>query len=142
MPPARVSPGRTLLQAVATVGWRAPTLIQAHTIREALTGKDVLARARTGSGKTGAYVLSVLNSILAAKRDGGFDADAEPAVRAVVLVPTKELSQQASKDIATLAQFCGRAIAVVDTTGDDALDRGRAMLAERPDIVVGTPTRV
>jgi hypothetical protein len=57
-----------ILQAVAKLGWKTPTLIQAHAIREARTGKDLLARARTGSGKTGAYALAILNTLLVEKK--------------------------------------------------------------------------
>jgi superfamily II DNA/RNA helicase len=58
----------SILQAVAKLGWKTPTLIQAHAIREARTGKDLLARARTGSGKTGAYALAILNTLLVEKK--------------------------------------------------------------------------
>ncbi|NXS12244.1 DDX56 helicase, partial [Neodrepanis coruscans] len=53
-----------LLRAVAELGWAAPTAIQAQAIPLALEGRDVLARARTGSGKTGAYGLPVLQRVL------------------------------------------------------------------------------
>jgi len=54
-------------QAIAKLGWRKPTMIQSHVIKHALAGKDILARARTGSGKTGAYALAMLHSVLTAK---------------------------------------------------------------------------
>jgi ATP-dependent RNA helicase DDX56/DBP9 len=120
--------------------WKAPTLIQAHAIREAKTGKDILARARTGSGKTGAYALAALNSILVDKATEGDGAAAQ--IRALVLVPTKELSKQAARNINELAQCCAGEVSVVDLSSGDALKEYRSVLAERPDIVVGTPTRV
>ncbi|NXF83734.1 DDX56 helicase, partial [Sclerurus mexicanus] len=53
-----------LLRAVAELGWAAPTAIQAQAIPLALEGRDLLARARTGSGKTGAYGLPLLHKLL------------------------------------------------------------------------------
>ena len=57
-----------ILQAIATLGWSTPTLIQEKAIPLALEGKDVLARARTGSGKTAAYSIPVIQKILQAKQ--------------------------------------------------------------------------
>lgn len=55
-------------QAIAKLGWVKPTLIQDKAITLALEGKDVLARARTGSGKTGAYVIPIVQKILRSKQ--------------------------------------------------------------------------
>lgn len=57
-----------LFQAVADLGWSQPTLIQEKAIPLALEGKDLLARARTGSGKTAAYAIPVIQRILASKQ--------------------------------------------------------------------------
>lgn len=57
-----------LLQAVAKLNFRSPTLVQRKAIPLALDGKDVLARAKTGSGKTAAYLLPVLHSLLKKKK--------------------------------------------------------------------------
>lgn len=57
-----------LFQAVADLGWSQPTLIQEKAIPLALEGKDLLARARTGSGKTAAYAVPVIQRILASKQ--------------------------------------------------------------------------
>ena len=56
-----------LTQALADLGWAQPTLIQERAIPLALEGKDLLARARTGSGKTAAYAVPVIQRILASK---------------------------------------------------------------------------
>ena len=56
------------LQAIATLGWSSPTLIQEKAIPLALEGKDILARARTGSGKTAAYAIPVIQHILQCKQ--------------------------------------------------------------------------
>ena len=65
------SPAVVLIQAVADLGWSQPTLIQEKAIPLALEGKDLLARARTGSGKTAAYAMPVIQRILASKQVSG-----------------------------------------------------------------------
>ena len=169
---------------MAELGWAAPTAIQAEAIPLALEGRDLLARARTGSGKTGAYGLSLLQHLLRVKevsgRRGGCcgvpglwgvwgvgwghrgvsgdgrvlrdvqagvgavghtapvgalpGAGAAPpcpgsdgaggwaqapsavaqAVRALVLVPSKELGQQVVRSLRQLAAFCARDVRVAD----------------------------
>lgn len=74
------------------MGWSRPTLIQEKAIPLALEGKDLLARARTGSGKTAAYAIPMLQLLLH-KETGPV---MEQTVRVLVLVPTKELAWQAS----------------------------------------------
>lgn len=60
------------LQAIALLGWSKPTLIQEKAIPLAIDGKDILARARTGSGKTGAYAIPVIQKILDHKKVRNF----------------------------------------------------------------------
>ncbi|KAI5781207.1 ATP-dependent RNA helicase dbp9 [Geopyxis carbonaria] len=126
-----------LLQGIAKAAFAAPTLVQAKAIPLALAGKDILARARTGSGKTAAYLIPLLQGILKAKSSD----DATAAIRALVLVPTKELAEQVLRMAETLAAACGKAVRVVNiaTSAGDAVQR--ALLAERPDVVVATPAR-
>ena len=53
-----------LLKAVSTLGWKEPTLVQEKGIPLALDGKDILAKARTGTGKTGAYLIPIINNLI------------------------------------------------------------------------------
>ncbi|XP_059213331.1 probable ATP-dependent RNA helicase DDX56 [Centropristis striata] len=126
-----------LLKAVADLGWSQPTLIQEKAIPLALEGKDLLARARTGSGKTAAYAIPVIQRILASKQ-----SVREQDVRALILVPTKELGQQVQTMIRQLTAFCSRDVRVADITGKADLSAQRPILMEKPDVVVGTPSRV
>ncbi|XP_060764806.1 probable ATP-dependent RNA helicase DDX56 [Neoarius graeffei] len=126
-----------LLKAVADLGWAQPTLIQEKAIPLALDGKDLLARARTGSGKTAAYAMPLIQRILTAKQ-----TVREQAVRALVLVPTKELGQQAQAMIRQLTAYCSRDVRVADISGKAELSAQRPILMEKPDVVVGTPSRV
>ncbi|XP_053944877.1 probable ATP-dependent RNA helicase DDX56 [Cuculus canorus] len=129
-----------LLRAVAELGWAAPTAIQAEAIPLALEGRDVLARARTGSGKTGAYGLPLLQHILRVKEAPS--AAAAQAVRALVLVPSKELGLQVVGALRRMAAFCARDVRVADLCAHADLAAQRPVLMELPDVVVGTPGRV
>ncbi|XP_074546554.1 putative ATP-dependent RNA helicase DDX56 [Halichoeres trimaculatus] len=126
-----------LLKAVADLGWSRPTLIQEKAIPLALEGKDLLARARTGSGKTAAYAVPVIQRILTSKQ-----SVREQDVRALILVPTKELGQQVQAMIRQLTAFCSRDVRVADISGKVDLSAQRPILMEKPDVVVGTPSRV
>ncbi|XP_034565413.1 probable ATP-dependent RNA helicase DDX56 [Notolabrus celidotus] len=126
-----------LLKAVADLGWSQPTLIQEKAIPLALEGKDLLARARTGSGKTAAYAVPVIQRILTSKQ-----SVREQDVRALILVPTKELGQQVQAMIRQLTAFCSRDVRVADISGKADLSAQRPILMEKPDVIVGTPSRV
>uniref|UniRef100_A0A671PX46 Probable ATP-dependent RNA helicase DDX56 n=1 Tax=Sinocyclocheilus anshuiensis TaxID=1608454 RepID=A0A671PX46_9TELE len=126
-----------LLKALADLGWSQPTLIQEKAIPLALEGKDLPARARTGSGKTAAYAIPLIQRILTSKQ-----TVREQAVRAVVLVPTKELGQQVQTMIRQLTAFCGRDVRVADISGKADISAQKPILMEKPDIVVSTPSRV
>ncbi|CAB1418392.1 unnamed protein product [Pleuronectes platessa] len=126
-----------LLKAVADLGWSQPTLIQEKAIPLALEGKDILARARTGSGKTAAYAMPVIQRILASKQ-----SVREQDVRALVLVPTKELGRQVQTMMRQLTAFCSRDVRVADISGKADLSSQRPILMEKPDVIVGTPSRV
>ncbi|KAG7322548.1 hypothetical protein KOW79_013894 [Hemibagrus wyckioides] len=126
-----------ILKAVADLGWAQPTLIQEKAIPLALDGKDLLARARTGSGKTAAYAVPLIQQILTSKQ-----TVREQAVRALVLVPTKELGQQVQAMIRQLTAYCARDVRVADISGKAEVSAQRPILMEKPDIVVGTPSRV
>ncbi|XP_052463574.1 probable ATP-dependent RNA helicase DDX56 [Carassius gibelio] len=126
-----------VLKALADLGWSQPTLIQEKAIPLALEGKDLLARARTGSGKTAAYAIPLIQRILTSKQ-----TVREQAVRALVLVPTKELGQQVQSMIRQLTAFCSRDVRVADISGKADISAQKPILMEKPDIVVGTPSRV
>ncbi|KAJ8339482.1 hypothetical protein SKAU_G00362680 [Synaphobranchus kaupii] len=126
-----------LLKALADLGWAQPTLIQEKAIPLALDGKDLLARARTGSGKTAAYAVPIIQRILTSKQ-----TVREQAVRALILVPTKELGQQVQTMVRELTAFCARDVRVADISGKADLSAQRPILMEKPDVVVGTPSRV
>ncbi|KAE8154866.1 ATP-dependent RNA helicase dbp9 [Aspergillus avenaceus] len=127
-----------LRQALIKEKFTKPTLVQAKAIPLALEGKDILARAKTGSGKTAAYVLPILQTILQKKA-------ADPSLKAttgLILVPTRELAEQVQNVVATFSVFCGKDIRSVNLTQKVSDAVQRTMLADYPDLVVSTPSRV
>lgn len=124
-----------LLQAVTDMGFLNPTLVQAKAIPLALQGKDILARARTGSGKTAAYCIPIVQKILTIKANGG------NAIRGLVLVPTRELAEQVTRHIRLLVKYATDVKAVNIAQSDVTLASQQAVLAELPDVVVATPSK-
>ncbi|KAE8354908.1 P-loop containing nucleoside triphosphate hydrolase protein [Aspergillus coremiiformis] len=127
-----------LCQALIKEKFTKPTVVQAKAIPLALEGKDILARAKTGSGKTAAYVLPILQTILQKKAT-------DPSLKAttgLILVPTRELAEQVQNVVTTFAAFCGKDVHSVNLTQrvSDAVQR--TLLADYPDLVVSTPARV
>lgn len=125
-----------LVQAVAKQSFEKPTLVQRKAIPLALAGQDVLCKAKTGSGKTAAYVLPVLSGILKRKA-----TDPTPFTSALILVPTRELADQVHKAIDAFSAFCTKDIQsakLTDNVSDAVL---RSLLANAPDVIVSTPAR-
>ncbi|KAI1143730.1 DEAD-domain-containing protein [Hypoxylon sp. FL0543] len=125
-----------LLQATAHQNWQTPTLVQSKAIPLAIDGCDVLARAKTGSGKTAAYSLPILQAILKRKQ-----VSSEPYTAALILVPTNELVNQVTKFLESLTSFCSREIKVSKLSDKLSDAAQRAVLSDSPDIVVATPAR-
>ncbi|KAF1964355.1 DEAD-domain-containing protein [Bimuria novae-zelandiae CBS 107.79] len=122
-----------LLRGIKEQKWAAPTAVQAQAIPLALEGKDILARSGTGTGKTAAYLLPILDRILRQKD--------KRVTSAVVLVPTKELARQVSTLAGRLAAYCGQDLKIQSLAGNQSDVVQRAKLAELPDLVVATPAR-
>lgn len=128
---------KRLVKAVSKLGYVYPTQVQSQFIPIALQGKDVLVRSHTGSGKTAAFSLPVLQKILLSKSSGSHSA----SIKAIVLAPTKELCRQIEKHITDLMYYC-RDIISVCSLGDDSSSTLSYKLQSRPDIVVTTPAKL
>lgn len=128
-----------LLKSIALLGWSEPTLIQEKAIPLALEGHDILARARTGSGKTAVFVIPIVNQILKEKLARPHQ---ERKTRAMVLAPSKELCKQIHTNIGQLTSCCSREIKSVDLGMGELNDLKSLLIAEQPDIIVGTPSRI
>ncbi len=119
----------SVLKSLHEMGFTKPTKIQAMLIPAVLAGKDVIGQAKTGTGKTAAFALPVLNG-----------AVKEIAVQALILVPTRELCLQVANEINELAQFTPiRACAVY---GGDRIQSQVDELRKGPQIIVSTPGRL
>ncbi len=120
-----------LLASIETLGYTTMTPVQAQSLPPMLQGRDVIAQAQTGSGKTAAFGLSLLQSI---------DADTI-RLQALVLCPTRELADQVSKAIRKLAANIPN-VKLLTLCGGMPLGPQLASLTHDPHIVVGTPGRV
>lgn len=115
-----------------------PTPIQRVAIPLILEGKDVVARAKTGSGKTFAYLLPLLQKLFTTSED----SKKKIAPSAIVLVPTRELSQQVYKEVRSLIELCRVPLKVVQLTSKMPTSDLRTALAGPPEILVSTPACV
>ncbi len=121
----------TLLRGIQAAGFETPRPIQFDTIPAGLRGRDVLGLAQTGTGKTAAFALPLLNRLLRNRRRGP---------RALVLAPTRELATQIAEEIRTLARFTQLRLVTI-YGGVPAYNQVRS-LRRHPDIIVGCPGRV
>ena len=126
----------SLLRAVAAHGYLEPTPIQSAAIPAVLQGRDVLGSAQTGSGKTGAFALPLLQALE--------NAPPESLRRAalLVLVPTRELATQVGEAFRSLAQHLPRAVKVSIVFGGVSINPQMLRLRGGTDIVVATPGRL
>ena len=119
-------------KAILHKGYKVPTPIQRKAIPIIIQGRDVVAMARTGSGKTAAFLVPMLERLkLHSARVGA---------RALILSPSRELAAQTLKFTKELAKYTDlRACALV---GGDNMDEQFAAMAANPDIIVATPGRL
>ncbi|ANB16629.1 ATP-dependent RNA helicase RhlB [Dokdonella koreensis] len=127
----------SLLSSLHAAGFTRCTPIQALTLPVALTGRDVAGQAQTGTGKTGAFLVAVMNRLLTRaavpeRKDG------EP--RAVILAPTRELAIQIDKDFRNIGRNTGLRSALI--YGGVDYDKQRELLKAGCDIVIATPGRL
>ncbi|GAA5878470.1 hypothetical protein JCM16303_002094 [Sporobolomyces ruberrimus] len=121
---------RELLMGIFEAGFEKPSPIQEEAIPIALTGRDILARAKNGTGKTAAFIIPTLERV-------------NPKVnkiQALLLVPTRELALQTSQVCKTLGKHTGAQVMV--TTGGTTLRDDIMRLGETVHILVGTPGRI
>ncbi|KAF9982877.1 ATP-dependent DNA/RNA helicase [Mortierella antarctica] len=131
-----------LLRGLAKLNFTKPTPVQAKSIPLALSGKDILAKARTGSGKTAAFMLPLIHKILAVKDALPANSPEATATRGLVLVPTVELAGQVTAFTNNILLFCGRAVNVLNIAGKQNDKVQQPLLATMPDIIISTPSRI
>ena len=119
-----------MLATLRQIGYTEPTPIQAATLPVALVGRDVIGQAQTGSGKTAAFAIPVLERLDAQRSE----------VQALVLCPTRELAAQVEAEFERLAK--GSGFGVLAVVGGDPIHRQLEGLKRKPAVVVGTPGRI
>jgi ATP-dependent RNA helicase RhlE len=121
----------SLVRGIRDAGFEDPRPIQAETIPAGLDGRDVLGLAQTGTGKTAAFALPLLDRILESRGKGPL---------ALVIAPTRELASQISEEIRTLSKYTR--VNLVTIYGGVSMRSQINALRRRPEIVVGCPGRV
>ncbi|KAI4269373.1 MAG: hypothetical protein LQ337_007324 [Flavoplaca oasis] len=121
---------RELMMGIFEAGFEKPSPIQEETIPVALTGRDILARAKNGTGKTAAFVIPTLERI----------NPKSAKTQALILVPTRELALQTSQVCKTLGKHLN--LNVMVTTGGTGLKDDIIRLNDAVHIIVGTPGRI
>jgi ATP-dependent RNA helicase DeaD len=119
----------TLIESLAKINFKTPTPIQAQAIPVALEGKDILGTAQTGTGKTGAFGIPLVNYLLKTKKD-----------TALVITPTRELATQVMQ---TMNNLVGRGnIRTALLIGGDSMQKQLKQMRRNPRLIVGTPGRI
>ena len=127
-----MSLSRPILRGLAAVGFSESTPIQKKTIPIALEGKDVIGGAVTGSGKTAAFIIPILERLL-------YRPKKVPTSRVAILMPTRELAVQCFSVAKKLASFTD--ITFCQLVGGFSLREQESVLRNRPDVIIATPGR-
>ena len=120
---------KKLKENIALRGYITPTPIQDQAIQPILEGKDVIGIAETGSGKTAAFLIPLINKILHARQE-----------KALIIVPTRELAVQINDDLKSLSRFLS--VYSCLCIGGASINRQITDLRNNPSIVIGTPGRI
>ena len=120
-----------ILKAVENKGFEETTPIQAQSIPYIMEGRDIIGQAQTGTGKTAAFGIPILEKL----------SHEEKTVQGMVICPTRELAIQVAEEIRELAKF-KRGVEILPIYGGQPIDRQIKALQKRPQIIVGTPGRI
>ena len=119
----------TLIESLAKINFKTPTPIQAKAIPIALAGRDILGTAQTGTGKTAAFGIPIVNFLLKTKK-----------VTALIITPTRELASQVMQ---TMNNLVGRGnITTALLIGGDSMQKQLKQMRRNPRLIVGTPGRI
>ena len=120
---------QTLMDSIAKINFKTPTPIQAQAIPVALEGRDILGTAQTGTGKTAAFGIPLVNFLLKTKKD-----------TALIMTPTRELATQVMQ---TMSDLIGRGnIRTALLIGGDSMQKQLRQMKRNPRLIVGTPGRI
>ncbi|WP_134699313.1 DEAD/DEAH box helicase [Ammoniphilus sp. YIM 78166] len=119
-----------ILKAITDMGFEEASPIQEKAIPIALEGKDIIGQAQTGTGKTAAFAIPILEKVDPSKN----------YVQAIAIAPTRELAIQVAEEINRLAKYMG--VSVLPIYGGQSIERQLNALKKRPHIITGTPGRL
>ncbi|MFR8079736.1 MAG: DEAD/DEAH box helicase [Christensenellales bacterium] len=122
---------REMQRAIQDMGFTEMTEVQEKTIPEMMEGKDVIAKAPTGTGKTCAFGVPIIERI-----DGESDA-----LQCLILAPTRELTSQITEDMRAMAKY-KEGLRIVSVYGGQSMQRQIEHLKKKPQIIVATPGRL
>src|SRR5690606_4655235 len=122
---------KNLKRALADLGLEKPTPIQAQSYSVIMSGSDMVGIAQTGTGKTFAYLLPILQDLSFSK---------EPNPRVLILVPTRELVLQVVEEVEKLSKYMS--VRTLGVFGGTNINRQKEAVAEGADVVVATPGRL
>jgi len=128
---------KPLLKACSDLGYSHATPIQKLAIPPVLTGRDVLASAETGSGKTAAFLLPILQRYFAESSSGKMNFN---TTRALIILPTRELAMQCYEVFQQLNKYTRLGCALV--IGSSSMEKQQVELSRNPMIVIATPGRI
>ncbi|KAJ6623363.1 putative ATP-dependent RNA helicase DDX56 [Pseudolycoriella hygida] len=126
-----------ILKAIAKLCWKTPTIIQEKAIPLLLEGKDVLVRARTGSGKTAAFAIPVIQKVLNSKISA-----TQQQTSALILAPSKELCRQIHSVFEALTNKCQKIVQSIDLSYYTNETTQKQLLSKHPDVVISTPGKI
>ena len=112
-----------VLKGISDMGWKVPSPIQAHSMGFLLDGRDVVGQAQTGTGKTAAFGIPMIENV-----NPGFKA-----VQGLILVPTRELAVQIAEHLGQLAKY--RGVKVLAVYGGDSMQRQTVAMRHGAQIV-------
>lgn len=121
------------LQAISEVGYTAPTPIQEKAVPLLLTGRDVIALAKTGSGKTASFILPLLDLLTRGRAKARMP-------RSLIMEPTRELAAQVAEDFATYGKYHNFTVALL-IGGESFVDQEKKLL-KGVDVLIATPGRL
>jgi superfamily II DNA/RNA helicase len=125
-----------LIRATEEQGYQTPTEIQSNVIPLVLEGRDVMAQAQTGSGKSASFILPILHKLEHTKQEG------KPKIKALILTPTRELTLQLSEMIASFGTHLAPKPKVVSIIGGESIGDQLYKVQQGCDIVVATTGRL
>ena len=118
------------LSSLDAMGYKAPTDVQFETAPRALAGKDLVVQSRTGTGKTAAFGIPMIEKV----------DPSVPGIQAVALAPTRELALQVAEELAQIGK--GKGVRIETIYGGDSMDRQLEGIRAGAHVIVGTPGRV